>query len=127
MWERRSKSDFITSSRGLVRLSIEPFTSSWHSVLSCYEPNSSCSTTPSVGSIVGESGGEAPSGEGSTTRARLDSSPTVHVRFPVSAAFVVVVVVSYVSRIGSSRAVLLLSRFPEHSFTGNEVSAKFIG
>ena len=95
--------------------------------LSCYEPNSSCSTTPSVGSIVGESGGEAPSGEGSTTRARLDSSPTVHVRFPVSAAFVVVVVVSYVSRIGSSRAVLLLSRFPEHSFTGNEVSAKFIG
>ena len=63
----------------------------------------------------------------STTRARLDSSPTVHVRFPVSAAFVVVVVVSYVSRIDSSRAVLLLSRFPEHSFTGNEVSAKFIG
>ena len=95
--------------------------------LFCYEPNSSCSTTPSVGSIVGESGGEAPRGEGSTTRARLDSSPTVHVRFPVSAAFVVVVVVSYVSRIGSSRAVLLLSRFPEHSFTGNEVSAKFIG
>ena len=41
-------------------------------------PNTSCSTTPSVSSIVGESGSEAPSGEGSTTRARLDSSPTVH-------------------------------------------------